>query len=134
MFPLALASAAAMLVVWFPWSSLLHQQGQISTARTEIAAVQRQSASLEAESKSIDTTTAAKQLAREQYQLVSPGQSLIQVLPGDSLGQVSASSADPGRQALVSPFAAPPLTTTHAKTRSAKGFLERLQNTVEFWR
>jgi hypothetical protein len=34
-------------------------------------------------------------LARSQYQLVAPGQSLIQVLPGDGSGKVSQSTGDP---------------------------------------
>ncbi len=143
MLPLAIVVAAVMLVGWFPAKALWHQQGQINLAQSEIKAVQHQEAVLKQESRTVDTTAAATELARAQYQLVSPGQSLIQVLPGDSSGQVSANSVDPGFQPLVSPTSAvtPGLSTSGANAaRSAAahhhsgGFVSRLVRTLEFWR
>ncbi|HTB09328.1 MAG TPA: hypothetical protein VK704_05895 [Acidimicrobiales bacterium] len=142
MLPLAIVVAAVMLVGWFPAKALWHQQAQLNTTLNEIHAVQRQEALLTNESKTVDTKAAATQLARAQYQLVNPGQSLIQVLPGDSSGQVSANSADPGFQPLVSPTSAtePGTTTTPASTSTStsrhrsNGFLSRLVHTFEFWR
>lgn len=139
MLPLALVTAAVMLVGWFPASALWHQQAQLNATASEIRSVQRQEAILTGEAKSVDTKAAATQLARAQYQLVNPGQSLIQVLPGDSAGQVSANSVDPGFQPLVSPStAATPGTAPTTPTRSTHhqdhGFLSRLVRTLEFWR
>ena len=135
MVPLAVLTAVVMLVGWFPWSNLLHQQHQIDSAAAQIHAVQRQEAALVAQSKSVDTRAAAIDLAREQYQLVAPGQSLIQVLPGDATGQVSPNSADPGFQPLASPSSAT-LPTTHSTTtgHAKGGFFSRLARTLEFWR
>jgi hypothetical protein len=138
MLPLALVTAAIMLAGWFPASALWHQQAQLNATASEIRAVQRQEAILANERKTDDTKAAATQLARAQYQLVNPGQSLIQVLPGDSDGQVSANSVDPGFQPLVSPSSA----ATSPKTSSAStsthhptsGFVSRLERTLEFWR
>jgi hypothetical protein len=139
MLPLALITAAVMLVGWFPASALWHQQAQLNATASEIKSVERQEAILKNEAKTVDTKGAATQLARAQYQLVGPGQSLIQVLPGDAAGQVSANSVDPGFQPLVSPSSAAtpgptpssPATSTH---RRSHGFVSRLVRTLEFWR
>jgi hypothetical protein len=138
MLPLGVLTAAVMLVGWFPASALWHQQTQINATAAQIKSLQRQELSLTSQAKSVDTKAAATALAREQYQLVAPGQSLIQVLPGNSAGQVSPSSADPGLQPLVSPSSAgltigsPALgASTHT---SANAYLSRLVRTLEFWR
>jgi len=134
MLPLAVVTAVFMLVVWFPLSTLWHQQSQINQTAAQIKALQSQEHALKSQAKTVDTKAAAIDLAREQYQLVSPNQSLIQVLPGDSAGQVSASSADPGLQPLVSPSSATLPSVTHAKaSHSSRGFVSRLVHTLEFW-
>ncbi len=137
--PLALVTAVAMLALWFPLSTLIHQQSQLDTVRSQIDAVHRQQLALEQQAAAIDTRSAATQLAREQYQLVGPGQSLIQVLPGLAKGDVARSTGDPGLQPLVSPASAPSLLTTSPTgvTTSAhygEGFLTRFVRTLEFWR
>jgi hypothetical protein len=138
MFPLGVLTAIIMMVGWFPASALWHQQTQINATAAQIKALQRQELSLTSQAKSVDTKAAATDLAREQYQLVSPGQSLIQVLPGNSAGQVSPSSADPGLQPLVPPSnAGLPVgstSSTPAKHTSANAYLSRLVRTLEFWR
>jgi hypothetical protein len=126
-----------MIAGWFPFSSLWHQQAQIDTTAAQIKALQRQEASLKSQAKTIDTKAAATALAREQYQLVNPGQSLIQVLPGDSSGQVSASSADPGLQPLVAPSSMATSSVTVAAasgTHHSNQYFSRLLRTLEFWR
>ena len=139
MFPLGVLTAVIMLVGWFPASALWHQQTQINATAAQIKALQRQESTLTSQAKSVDTKAAATDLAREQYQLVSPGESLIQVLPGDSAGQVSPSSADPGLQPLVSPSNAGvssvgSTVSTPAKHTSANAYISRLVRTLEFWR
>jgi cell division protein FtsB len=137
MLPLAVVTAAIMLVGWFPASALWHQQAQLNATASAIKSVERQEAILKSEAKTVDTKAAATQLARAQYQLVSPGQSLIQVLPGDSAGQVSANSVDPGYQPLVSPSSATTpgtaTSTTSSKHHQGHGFVSRLVRTLEFW-
>ncbi len=127
-----------MLVFWFPASALWHQQSEINTTVAQIAAIQRQDQALQLQAKSVSSASAATLLAREQYQLVAPGQSLIQVLPGDGSGQVSQSTGDPGLQPLVSPTsvsslaigATPTTSTTH---KASHGFFARFVRTLEFW-
>ena len=135
MVPLALVTAVVIVAGWFPASSLWHQQAQIDTTSAQIKALQHQEQSLQQESKSIDSKAAAIQLAREQYQLVAPGQSLIQVLPENSAGEVTASSADPGFQPLVAPSdsASLPSSTPATKSSHHGGYVSRLVHTLEFW-
>lgn len=135
MLPLGVLTAVIMLMGWFPAAALWHQQTQLDATSAQIKAVQRQELALTSQAKLIDTRAAATQLAREQYQLVSLGQSLIQVLPGNSAGQVSPSSADPGLQPLVSPSSATPLSGSPPSThRTTNAYVSRLVRTFEFWR
>ena len=138
--PLAVVTGVVMLVGWFPLGALIHQQGQLAAARTQINALHQQQQALVQQSQSLDSASAATQLAREQYQLVSPGQSLIQVLPGIGSGYVAQSSGDPGFQPLVSPSSAPSLigapspATAVSTGHSSNGFFARFVRTLEFWR
>ena len=134
MVPLAIVTAVVIVAGWFPATALWHQQAQIDATSTQIKALQHQEQSLQQESKTIDSKAAAIELAREQYQLVAPGQGLIQVLPENSAGE--ASSSDPGFQPLVSPTASAPLTVAKSASTSSQhaGFVSRLVRTLEFWR
>jgi hypothetical protein len=134
--PLAVLTVGVMLWQWFPLSALINQQSQLDATAAQITAVQSQSKALSEQSKSVSSTQEALALAREEYQLVKPGQSLIQVLPGSGSGKVTASSGDPGNQPLVSPTAAQGLTTSTSQTTSThkSSFLSRVVRTLEFWR
>jgi hypothetical protein len=138
MVPLAVVTAAVMLVGWFPLSEIWHQQSELNATTTQINAIKAQQRALTLQAKSIDSKAAAILLAREQYQLVSPGQSLIQVLPGVGPASADQSVGDPGLQPLVSPSSVSslvPSTRTAVKHHSSvKAFLSRLGRTLEFWR
>ncbi len=137
MMPLAVLTAGVMLAGWFPFSALWHQQHELDATAAQLRAVQRQEQSLQAQARVIDTKEAAVQLAREQYQLVAPGQSLIQVLPGVATGGATTDAGDPGLQPLVSPSTAAPLAASSGSSsprRSTNGFVSRLVHTLEFWR
>ena len=128
-----------MLVFWFPASALWHQQSEIDATTAQIQAIRLQEQALQLQAKSVSSTAAATLLARAQYQLVAPGQSLIQVLPGDGSGKVSQSTGDPGLQPLVSPTSVSSLnngtaSTSTTKQKPSNGFLTRFERTLEFWR
>ena len=108
-----------MLVFWLPASALWHQQSVIDATSAQIAAIKQQDQALKLQAKSVSSTSSAMLLAREQYQLVAPGQSLIQVLPGDGSGRVSQSTGDPGLQPLVSPTSVSSLASGATATASA---------------
>ncbi|HSN02576.1 MAG TPA: hypothetical protein VLS91_03735 [Acidimicrobiales bacterium] len=137
MMPLALVTAIAMLAMWFPVRTFLHQQSQLDAAANQISLIQRQEKVLSLQAHSISSKAAATLLARQQYQLVEQGQSLIQVLPGTVAGHPNQWSGDPGDQPLVSPSSVSSLVhsapgTTHSHSHA--GFLARLVRTLEFWR
>lgn len=100
----------------------------------QIARIKLQIANLEVQQASVDTAAAVIAESRADYQLVLPGQSLIQVLPGAATAGTSA--GDPGFQPLVSPLAAgiPTVTQTKPATVHASNFLTRLTRVLEFWR
>ncbi|MDE3064232.1 MAG: hypothetical protein KGJ36_00985 [Acidobacteriota bacterium] len=136
MFPLAVVTSIAMLVAWFPLTTLWHQQGQIDATANQIALVRQQQSALTRQAQSISTKAAATLLARQEYQLVAPGQSLIQVLPGSS--GAGGAGGDPGNQPLVAPSSVSSLVgsdATAATHRSSLGgFVSRFVRTLEFWR
>ena len=138
MVPLALVTAAVMLVGWFPVTAIWHQQSQLNASATQISAIHQQQRALTLQAESIDSKAAATLLAREQYQLVAPGQSLIQVLPGGASGTLSATTGDPGFQPLVAPssvstLVSPPTAKSSSHHSSTSAFLSRLVRTFEFW-
>jgi len=136
--PLSIAIAVTILVAMFPAQSLWRQQSELSATSAAISRVKQESANLTAQAKSVSSAAAAISLAREQYQLVLPGQRLIQILPGSGTGFITANSGDPGQQPLVNPQSALlNLPTTQATastpTRASGGFVSRLLRTLEFW-
>ncbi len=136
--PLAVATAVYILVSWFPLSTLWRQQVALDQARSQISQLSSESAALSAQAKSISTREAALALARQEYQLVLPGQSLIQVLPSNQTASDNLSTGDPGLQPLVSPTAAGlgvnTETTTPTPVAPLSGFWSRFVRTLEFWR
>jgi hypothetical protein len=139
MLPLSFVTAAVMLAVWFPLTTLWHQQSEIDATSAQIASITRQSQDLKDQARSVSSKTAEEMLARSQYQLVSPGQSLIQVLPGDGSGYVSSNTGDPGLQPLVAPLSATTASATspvarHTSHNSLGNFFSRFVRTLEFWR
>ncbi|MFI5036031.1 MAG: hypothetical protein ACHQFZ_07495 [Acidimicrobiales bacterium] len=137
MFPLAVVTSIVMLAAWFPLASLWHQQAQIDATASQIALIRQQQRALTREAQSISTKAAATLLARQQYQLVAPGQSLIEVLPGRLAGS-TAVGGDPGNQPLVAPSSVSTLVAAAhgpgAHRTSLGRFLSRLVRTLEFWR
>jgi hypothetical protein len=137
MFPLAVVTSLVMLAAWFPLSTLWHQQAQIDATSSQTALIRQQQRALSDEAKSISSKAAATLLARQQYQLVAPGQSLIEVLPGRQAGSTTV-GGDPGSQPLVAPSSVSTLVASPnakaAHRSSFGGFVTRLVRTLEFWR
>jgi len=100
--------AGLVLAAWFPASALVRQQQALAGASTELQQLQSQNRALAAEQHRLNQSTEIERLARQQYQLVSPGQQAYQVLPPSGLGGASAGRypGDPGLQPPVAPSAA----------------------------
>ncbi len=161
--PVAVAALIAATIVGtsFPASALLAQHRQLSAASAELARVQHQNALLADQERQLNAKTEIQRLAREDYQLVLPGQSLYNVLPAAGQSAPTAggvpSLGDPADQPLVPPADAPdmspdpglPATGTtgtgaqRAPTAAASGasngagggsFWHRVTATLEFWK
>jgi cell division protein FtsB len=111
--PVAVAAlfAVVVLAIGFPWSALLSQHHQLSAAAAQLDQLRQQNRSLTEQQHELNSKTAIERLARQDYQLVSPGQTLYDVLPaGNQTATTAAGSSsmgDPGANALVSPSDAP---------------------------
>jgi cell division protein FtsB len=154
----SIVTSALMLVAWFPFTSLLNQHRQLSQASAELSSLKAQDQALAHEQSALTSTADVTRLAREQYQLLEPGQRLVQVLPPSGTPSQSGTGqapfpGDPGLTKPVAPSAVALLpsaittTTTqpagssssassHAKASgSAKpGLVQRILSTLSFWR
>ncbi|MGH9207051.1 MAG: FtsB family cell division protein, partial [Acidimicrobiales bacterium] len=95
----------------FPLSALLTQHHQLSAAAAQLRQLQGTNRSLAEQQRQLNSTAAIGRLAREDYQMVSPGQTLYVVLPpGGRAGPTTtggSTAGDPGSQPLVAPADAP---------------------------
>ncbi len=146
----AVVLSVAMLGLWFPFSPLLHQRQSASKLSAQLQSLKAQDQVLKGQEKTLTSPGDVTRLAREQYQLVLPGQRLVQVLPPSGTPtQGNAGQApypgDPGLTKPVAPSAIallPTTTTTttttpggtKAKSNSGGGLLDRLISTLAFWR
>lgn len=158
--PVALGAAAAavVMVTSFPFSVLLSQHRQLSAAAAQLSTIKHQNSLLAQQRQQLNSNAEVKRLARQNYQLVEPGQALYLILP--PAGQTTSSTpgastaGDPGNQPLVAPGQAPnmtpdpglPTTTIPASAgtggvnptvgpvKSSNGFWSRVGSTLQFWK
>jgi cell division protein FtsB len=150
--------AAVVLVAWFPAGALIDQHRTLASASSTLVQLRAEDRALRVESKNLSTSSEIARIARQQYQLVVPGEEAFQVLPpaGANGGAIDPYSGDPGTSAPVSPSAAaelPPGSVTvqpaagapaKAKTKTGTGpdsaaadspdLITRVLHTLEFWR
>jgi cell division protein FtsB len=113
--PLALGALFALVVLGtsFPASALLSQHHQLSAAGAQLSQLRHENRLLTEKEHQLSSTAEIKRLARQDYQLVSPGQSLYDILPptGHAAATVPGGmvAGDPGLQPLVAPSDAPGL-------------------------
>ena len=111
--PVALGALVALVVLGtsFPASALLSQHRQLSASGTQLSQLQHENRLLTEQEHQLSSTAEIKRLARQDYQLVYPGQSLYEILP--AAGHATTTTAggmatgDPGQQPLVAPADAP---------------------------
>ena len=101
----ALCASALALVAWFPAGALMHQRQALSSTATRLAQLSQQDRALAQEQRRLQSSAEVARIARQQYQLVSPGQRAYQVLPANGKSGSAASQGDPGLQPLVVPSA-----------------------------
>jgi hypothetical protein len=158
----SLGLAAVVLFAWFPATSLVRQRTDISRTQAELSTLHHQDFALGQEQKSLSNLGEIGRIAREQYQLVSPGQQAYEVLPPSGApGPGAVFSGDPGLQGPVTPSAAaelpqggaasssrttsvPPSVSAGAHgtspasgssaSGSSGGLVSRMVHALEFWR
>jgi hypothetical protein len=146
-----------ILGAWFPANALYHQHSNLASAEAQLNVLHEQDAALAQEQKNLNDSSEISRIAREQYQLVSPGQQAFEVLPKTGSSHAEAPySGDPGLSAPVAPSSAsvlppgagttttPPAKATRvgARTNTANahpaapspGVAGRILDTLEFWR
>jgi cell division protein FtsB len=157
----AVVVAVAVVVAWFPASALYHQRAAVNATAAQLQALRAQDRALAVEQQSLSLPAEIERLARQQYQLVNPGQQAYQVLepngPANS-GSSAPFAGDPGLQKPVAPSVdgllppgalsaatttttvpghhgpSSPPTTAPAGAPAPTSFLGRLVQTLEFWR
>jgi hypothetical protein len=108
---LAAGFAAVVLATSFPLGGLLSQHHQLAAAADQLHRLRSANSLLAEQKRQLDSNAAIQRLARADYQLVSPGQTLYDVLP-PSRGSTTVSGGaptvgDPGTQPPVAPANAP---------------------------
>ncbi len=149
----------AVLVTALPVSALLAQRSQLAATAAELTHLRQQNEALTVEHHQLTDTAEVARLAREQYQLVTPGQSLFTILPASGTGGSPTAATDPGLLPPVAPANAPgmspdpglptqtaPGAATDGQAPSSVpaanadaeagggGFWRRVEDTLEFWR
>jgi cell division protein FtsB len=150
----AVVLAAVIMFAWFPVGSLLSQRSNLSGTQAELSSLHKQDGALTQEKKSLSDAGEIGRIAREQYQLVSPGQQAYEVLPPSGAPSSGTPyTGDPGSHGPVAPTASaelPPggVTTTttvptsrsashavrHTQAPAAPGLAARMLHSLEFWR
>jgi cell division protein FtsB len=148
----AIVVSAVVLFAWFPAGSLLSQRSNLADTEAQLGALHMQDAALAQEQKNLNDAGEIGRIAREQYQLVSPGQQAYEVLPPSGATAAGTPYAgDPGSDGPVTPSATPELppggvtTTTTPATHArgshpastptaSDGFVSRMVHALEFWR
>jgi hypothetical protein len=139
--------SAAIVAAWFPTEALLHQRASLAGAQAQLAALHAQDAALAQEARNLGDASEIGRIARQEYQLVSPGQQAYEVLPpAGSASGGTPYAGDPGAGAPSAPSAKAELppgtpttsttTTTTAPLHAARqpGLLSRMLRSLEFWR
>jgi cell division protein FtsB len=153
-------AAAVILVAWFPAGALIDQHRTLAQTSASLDHLKVENRALQAESKNLSKPSEIARIARQQFQLIVPGEQAYQVLPppGTAGGATDPYSGDPGNSPPVSPSAAPELPpgtvkdgqpvrapASHGRTHqknaathtsassSSPGLFGRLLRTLEFW-
>jgi septum formation initiator len=73
--------AAVVLLVALPWTTLLNEHTQLSSATAETNQLQVENKALAAQAKELSSAATQSALARQDYGLVRPGQTAYDILP-----------------------------------------------------
>jgi cell division protein FtsB len=146
-----------VLGAWFPANALFHQRSNLAAANATMSELHKQDAELAQARRDLGDSSEISRIAREQYQLVKPGQEAYEVLPPTRASKTgTAYAGDPALKGPVAPSSAsvlPPgsqtgtaqaASQTHTgdsqgasspqPTAQPRGFVGRVLSSLEFWR
>jgi len=103
----------AMFLAFFPARTYLAQRRSLAAAQTRVAVLSKQNADLAAEAKKLHTDAEIERLAREQYNLVMPGEEAYAILP----------APQPAHQHTI----------VTKPARTSRSLLARVWNDIQFW-
>jgi cell division protein FtsB len=159
----AVVFSALVLLTALPWTTLLNQHTQLSSATAEVNALQAENKALAVQAHQLSGSSTQSALARQDYGLVKPGQTAYDILPpaGSSSSGVTEAGHVPLDEAPVVPGSrrseellgagvvnAPSSSTSRASTethvanaasapssesKGSGGFWSRVGHTLEFW-
>jgi cell division protein FtsB len=147
----AVVFAAVVLLSALPWSTLMDQHAQLSSAAAQVTALQAQNRALAVEERELSNATTVAGLARQDYGLVEPGQKAYDILPPPGTTDPTAVTAGhvpldeppvmPGSALSEKLLGAGPAGATpsgargrtSADPRDSGGFWSRVGHTLEFW-
>lgn len=149
----AVVASAVILVAWFPAGALIAQRRTLASTSAELRQLRSEDAALRKESANLSNPAEIARIARQQFQLIEPGEQAYQILPppGKAAADTDPYSGDPADAPLVSPSGAAELppgtvaapstsgTDTKASARkddasAAPDLFTRVLHTLEFWR
>jgi cell division protein FtsB len=121
-----LVSVVAVVVLFaavFPTRTYLAQRASISRAEEQLAVLDEQNRALEERAAELRDDAEIERLAREQYNLVRPGEEAYALLPSPAPPAPAASTPAGGAEALGPP----------APDEDEPGLLERAWDTLTGW-
>ena len=107
-----LVLVAVLFLAGFPARTYLDQRNALASTNERLEVLRRSNKALEARSQELHSNEAVERLAREQYNLVRPGEEAYAILPGPVAPEQPRPKAPPAKKA---------------------GFFEKLLDKVTFW-
>jgi hypothetical protein len=149
----SVVASAVVLVAWFPAGALMAQRRTIAATSSTLTQLRAEDQALRAESKNLSKPSEISRIARQQFQLIVPGDQAFQVLPppGSAGSDTDPYSGDPGNAPPVSPSVTPEVppgsvqqsvkstaanhrATNPATVAAPPDLVTRVLRTLEFWR
>jgi len=78
---IALGLAAILFLFVFPTRSYLAQRRQVGAAEHDVAVLRKQNTKLQAEAQRLQSPDEVERVAREQFNMVFPGEQVYKVMP-----------------------------------------------------
>ncbi len=94
-----------VLLTALPWTTLLNQHAQLTSAATQVNQLQAENQALAAQAKELSNRSTQAGLARQDYGLVEPGQKAYDILPAP--GTAAAKTVEAGHVPLDEPPVVP---------------------------